>query len=137
MGMKVRLRGHHLVCLRFYDGTGYDDRFREDLRILVAGAMNNGISVAEGADDLCMHCPFLEEGRCAQTPTAHEEVMAMDRMALKLLRLRSGESVSWEEVGQRIPGFFACWKSEFCDGCAWKGGCEGSDAYRRLFAGPR
>lgn len=135
--MKVRLRGHHLVCLRFYDGTGYDGGFREDLRSLVAYARQRGVSVAEGADDLCVRCHYLEEGRCAHTPTAEEEVRGMDRMALMLLGLRPGQIVSWDELGHRIPGFFQRWRSEFCEGCAWKGVCEGRDAYRELCAGSR
>ncbi len=135
--MKVILRGHHLVCLRFYDGTGYEERFREELRAVVAGASQHGVWVGEGVDDLCIHCPSVRQGRCADTPTADEEVRAMDRVALTLLGLRPGETVWWGELGQRIPGFFPRWQAEFCDVCAWRGGCEGSDAYKKLCQGSR
>ena len=59
----IKLRGHHLVCLHFFKGEGYNLEYVENLAyILKRAEAGDGIEVAAGADDVCNTCPSLKEG---------------------------------------------------------------------------
>ena len=126
------LRGHHLVCLHFFDGEGYDDAFIANLKDTLRSADEGDVSISSEADDVCSACLHLKEGRCEQSESADEEIRAMDAKALKLLGLSVSDSVGWNMLQDKIPEIFSGWYSIYCTGCGWRRACEKNSFFQGL-----
>jgi len=124
MEKKAKLRGHHLICLNFFQGEGYSKEFVDNLKSVLKKAKENLILVVEEADDVCLFCPHLKEGRCDYKPQAEEEIKRLDELALKLLNVKKGELVNFNEISFLLPQILNIWKKEACSGCDWKKVCE-------------
>ncbi len=115
----VSLRAHHLLCLRFYRGKGYDGAFCRNVSdVLEALTADAPVRLTSGPDDLCACCPHREEG----CPNAGE----YDRRVLALCGLETGEVLPWGRLQRTaaarilVPGRLA----EVCGGCQWMDLCS-------------
>ena len=123
-----RLRGHHLICLRFFKGEGYSREFSENIwRIL----KNDRIEVIFGADDVCIKCPHLENDVCKYSDNSEENVTELDQMAYRLLEIYPDSTVSWENIREKIPEIMKVWKEFACSDCDWKNVCESNEEWKR------
>jgi uncharacterized protein len=125
-------RGHHLVCLHFYDGTGYSSHFMERLAQILIKAEEGNITICSGADCVCAECPHMISGKCSYNENADADIRLMDDMALKLLGLSAGESIEWKELRSRVERIFPVWYEMSCLECDWRPACEKNLAFRRL-----
>ncbi len=128
----LTLRGHHLICLHFFSGEGYDARFIENLRDVLKRAEGEEIDIISTADNICTRCPYLEDYKCTYDEKADEEIREMDETALKLLNLTAGQKITWQAVKGYIPGIFHEWHDRYCNECDWKQACEKSDFYQEM-----
>ncbi|MCL5022068.1 MAG: DUF1284 domain-containing protein [Nitrospirae bacterium] len=126
------LRGHHLICLHFFHGEGYNEEFVQNLREVLRSAENGETEVRRGGDDVCRKCPYLDRAGCRYSDTAEEGIAEMDRKALALLRLSHGAKVKWNETKHRLPDIFRTWYDTYCIACSWRRACEKDDGFRRL-----
>ena len=126
------LRGHHLICLHFFNGEGYNEIFISNLRNILARAEEEEITVSSGADDVCASCTYLKESRCRYEVDADEAVREMDSKALALLSMSRGDRVNWVELKNRINEILPEWFSNYCMECNWKGACEKNAFFRQL-----
>ena len=126
------LRGHHLICLHFFNGKGYNEGFLENLADVLKTIEYQPVNVMHGADDVCNKCPNLKQGECNYTESADEEIRAMDNRALHLLGLSGGSAIGWEDIREKIPDIFQMWYREYCNSCGWKKACEQNDSYKQL-----
>jgi uncharacterized protein len=121
----VRLRGHHLVCLFFFEGdlgeTEYDLNRKRVIAKLEAG---EPVAIVSGADDLCAHCPHLKGSQCVYKKGAQEEVVHLDKMAADCLGLSVGTITVWSETAQRVIHAPGKWFAQFCDRCDWLANCR-------------
>jgi hypothetical protein len=127
-----QLRGHHFICLHFFNGEGYDDEFIANLRDLLSIVEGEAAEVLKGADDVCRKCRHLKEGICQYDENAEEEIQQMDKKALELLRYSYGEKVKWEEARRRLPEIFAQWYTAFCLDCDWIEVCKTNELYQKV-----
>jgi hypothetical protein len=120
----IKLRGHHLVCLHFFKGEGYNSKFLENLEDLL-GEVEKGdeVEICSGPDDICKKCPYLIRDRCLYDEDAEEEIREMDRKALRLLRLRVNGKVTWKSLRDKIPQIIHEWSKNYCEECDWKKVC--------------
>ncbi|HAK88028.1 MAG TPA: DUF1284 domain-containing protein [Nitrospiraceae bacterium] len=123
-------RGHHLICLHFFSGDGYDASFIENLRDVIKRAESEEIEIVSGDDDVCAKCLYLKDHKCAYDENADEEIREMDETALRLLNLRAGQRVTWQAVKEYMPGIFREWYNRYCNDCDWKQACEKNEFYR-------
>jgi len=126
------LRGHHLICLQFFRGEGYNAEFIENLGGILKSASEHAVDITGGADDVCRRCPHLQHTRCQYSEGADEGITEMDSKALALLDLTRGMTVKWEEVRQRIYWIFKIWHEAYCLECSWRQACEKNDFFRQL-----
>jgi len=126
------LRGHHLVCLHFFNGEGYDQEFVENLRDVLRMAEDGEIEICHGIDDVCRKCQHMKQDECRYSEHADEEIKEMDKKALELLRLSIGMKVRWYEIQERLPRIIHQWSEIYCSRCRWEPVCEKSDSYRQL-----
>lgn len=125
-------RGHHLICLHFFNGKGYNSEFIENLAAALGAAGDAGIEVCYGADTVCRKCPSLREDACQYSQGADKEIKTMDQMALTLLGAVPGDRLDWQQVREKLPGIFKEWRRAWCINCGWRRACEGNDSYREL-----
>jgi hypothetical protein len=122
---RIRLRGHHLICLHFFNGEGYDYEFIENLRKILERAWSGEkIKICSGADDICRKCPHLKGEMCYFDRDADQEIRKMDRRAIKLLRLSAQGKVDWSEIRDKIPAVIKEWADTYCKACGWKKACK-------------
>jgi hypothetical protein len=126
------LRGHHLICLHFFHGEGYDEAFVDNLRKVMSRVEEEEISVIADADDVCSSCLWLQENRCTFDDSADQEVKEMDGKALELLEISSGDTVRWRGIQEKLPSIFSRWFSLYCAGCYWRGACEKDGSFQEL-----
>jgi uncharacterized protein len=129
----ILLRGHHLVCLHFYNGEGYGPEFIDNLcRIQCRAKAGEWIEVACGPDDVCTLCEYLKAGKCLYNEAADSEIMEMDQAAVELLKISKGERILWQDLEKQIPKIFGIWFKKYCKGCDWLKACEKDTQFREL-----
>ncbi|MGM9520964.1 MAG: DUF1284 domain-containing protein [Oscillospiraceae bacterium] len=120
----LKLRPHHLLCIQKFTGHGYSTDFTKHMTELVDSLRSSSpvISLVEGCDELCSHCPNNECGKCASL----QKVDSMDRAVLALCGLCYGDSAVWPELSaaarEKIldtDGF-----SAVCGDCQWYKLCK-------------
>ncbi|NIO16437.1 MAG: DUF1284 domain-containing protein [Deltaproteobacteria bacterium] len=124
----TKLRGHHLVCLHFFGGEGYDSTFVENLKRVISHAEKEGVTVCSGADEVCSPCPYLIGVTCRD----EAEIKKMDASALELLHLVPGQEVSWDAVRGKLHELFEAWYDTYCIDCGWQDACSRDPLFREL-----
>ncbi len=128
----LTLRGHHLICLNFFSGEGYDENFIKNLKELLRRAELELVEVCIGADDVCIKCHYLRDYKCQYDENAEQEIKEMDEKALTLLKIKIQTRLSWQEIKGRIPDIFADWAENYCNECDWKAVCGNNHFYQKL-----
>ncbi|MBI5675499.1 MAG: DUF1284 domain-containing protein [Nitrospirae bacterium] len=126
------LRGHHLICLNFFNGEGYDEAFIKNLQNLLSRMEEEKITIFYGTDDVCINCPYLKENRCLYSENSDREIMEMDTKALALLALSHGDKVEWSELKEKIRKIFSEWFYLYCKECDWRNACEKNASFQKL-----
>jgi hypothetical protein len=125
----LSLRGHHLVCLHFFTGEGYDEDFIRNLRNIMTRADDENITITSEADDVCISCLHLREGRCDYTEDADADIREMDKKALDLLNLSDTGRARWDELQDPVRKIFPEWYTLYCSECDWREACEKNKKY--------
>lgn len=126
------LRGHHLICLHFFHGEGYDETFINNLKKIVGLAEQDIITISSGADDVCKECVYLKKGKCELSDNADKAIRKMDIKALTLLDHSDGDKVKWIEMKDNVSRIFPDWYFQYCKECEWKKACEKDDYFKQL-----
>lgn len=126
------LRGHHLICLHFFSGEGYNPGFIENLHNVLREAEEEEVRVLFGGDDVCGKCPSQDNSLCRYSENSDIEIKTMDEKTLDLLDLSIGDIIGWKDIRGKIPGIFQEWHRTYCMACGWKKACEKNDSYREL-----
>ncbi len=129
-----RLRGHHLICLHFFHGKGYDDNFIKNLNKVITLAEKETVTISSGADDVCSHCVHLKQSRCTSSDNAEKAILKMDIKARALLGVSEGDNVSWTELKKRAERIFSDWYFQYCSECEWKKACEKDRYFMKLLS---
>ncbi len=120
----LRLRPHHALCVHFFEGKGYSERFISHMSHIIDVLKTDDpyVSLTSSCDIICEGCPHNIGGVC---DTA-DKVGGFDSRALKAMGLRDGDSLSWSELSRlskeriissgKLP--------EVCDGCMWLSICN-------------
>jgi hypothetical protein len=128
------LRGHHLICLHFFRGEGYNPEFVENLGSVLGKASATPIKVVRGADDVCSGCPHSKNDKCLYSDNSDKEIRKMDERALDLLRVEENAEIGWREIEEKLPSVFIRWHAFYCRSCEWRKACETDALYRRMTA---
>lgn len=125
------LRGHHLICLHFYRGEGYNKAFVDALNRILKGVAEEMVEVVEGPDEVCQACPHLKKNQCSYKK-GEEEIRLIDDLALSLLELNYGDRVFWEDIRDKLGKIFSSWRVGACQKCDWLKVCESTDLWKNL-----
>ncbi|MGN0177453.1 DUF1284 domain-containing protein [Methanobrevibacter sp.] len=121
--MKLILRGHHLLCLKGFQGYGYDEKFTKNLTNvnLKRKSPDTIIQLTNTPDDICKDCPNLKNNVCIDK-IQNERIVFMDNEVLKHLDKKEYNSV---ELFEEINTIFNTKESisEICFKCMWHEKC--------------
>jgi len=124
-----QLRGHHLICLQFFSGEGFEPAFIENLTKVISKTTQQSLEIFYGGDDICIICEHYKEGKCVDQ---NEVVLKMDVKALQLLQYQPGAITTWDDIKKKTPGIFKSWYETFCVQCDWQWVCEKNQDYCAL-----
>ena len=122
--MKLLIRGHHLLCLKGFQGYGYDEAFTENMTEInsLRKLPETTVTLTDSPDDICKACPNLKNDLCVDR-THNERIVKMDGEVLKKFDYeKEYESV---ELFEKVDSIFNTMErvSEICFNCLWHEKC--------------
>lgn len=123
----IKLRMHHINCLLFYRGKGYDEEFVRKMNFiyrLLTADIDSKIKLILSCDDLCRCCPNrIENEKCI----TNEKVLGLDERTKQEFNLQVDKIYTFRYIINNIYSKYS--KENFeniCNGCEWqqKGICN-------------
>lgn len=128
MKSSIRLRGHHFICLQFFEGHGYAEEFVDNLADVLSDLRRDPATLITTADDVCRACPHLAPDKtCADPRSGESEIARIDALAMALLHVHPGDDLTLAQVAERLADDALAvgrWRFEACDGCGFETVCE-------------
>ena len=122
--MKLKIRGHHLLCLKGFQGYGYDENFTKNMTDInnKRKSKHTSIILTNENDDICSSCPNLIDNKC-ENEIKNQKIIEMDNEVLKKLDLKKEyDSI---ELFNKIDTLFNSKESvcKICFNCIWHEKC--------------
>lgn len=122
--MKLVLRGHHLLCLKGFQGYGYSKEFTENMTEInkQRKSKNTRVTLTNSPDDICKACPNLDNNLC-ENQEQNNKIIRMDNEILK--KLDSTKEHNACELFDKIDSIFNSKESvsKICFECMWHDKC--------------
>lgn len=122
--MKLTLRGHHLLCLKGFQGYGYDEKFTENMKTINNERKKHDttIKLTDSQDDICKYCPNLKNNIC-ENPQQNNKIIKMDKQILKNFDL--SKEYNSVKLFKQIDDIFNTQESisKICLNCMWHDEC--------------
>jgi hypothetical protein len=117
-----KLRPHHALCIRFFEGRGYSEEFTENMCRTIEGLKENPtVEIVCGADMLCAKCPNLSGDDCIN---CEESVTSLDRKVMELCGFSEGEISAKEFFTTAQERIINSGKMKYvCGECTWSEIC--------------
>lgn len=118
----VKIRFHHLLCINFHKGKGYDENFCDNMsQIIDKLNKEDKILLTFGKDDICAKCPKMKDEVCAD----EEKSCNYDNAVAQLLGISEGE-YSYFQLNQRVLTEIIekGKREEICANCQWNSLCD-------------
>ncbi len=118
----VHLRPHHGLCMLNFTGHGYDEQFTEamtDLTERLKRSPDTFLTLTDGCDDLCLHCPNREQDECNS-----EKPAQFDRNVLSRISFSSGQTLRWSDLMRQTSALNTGHLRDTCPDCEWLELCE-------------
>ena len=121
--MRLKLRGHNLLCIQGFVGKGYSPGFVANMtRVVDSLGDGRDVTVVDGPDALCAACPHLDAASgCTLHGSGTEEgIVRQDRDVMARLGLHAEQTIAWSEILQRIRDHVAPDDlDDICGSCPW------------------
>ncbi|MGN0635799.1 MAG: DUF1284 domain-containing protein [Acutalibacteraceae bacterium] len=113
---EIKLRAHHLLCMRFFEGRGYSEAFVQNMAQVLKAER---CVITDGADDICAACPHLQNGLCE----TQEKVQRYDRQVRSLLQIETGKGYDLHTLSAGLRLDTAKLR-DICGDCVWQTLCQ-------------
>lgn len=126
----MKLRAHHGMCLKFFEGKGYSDGFTSHMQSVLDMLQDNPeLQIVAEGDMICNKCPNLKAGKC----NTFDLVRNYDSQVLLLCGLSENMEINWKEFSKLIEErILAEGKREnICGNCEWTKICEAKEHHYR------
>lgn len=128
MSDSIKIRAHHLFCLKGFQGYGYSEKFVDNMRQLKELVEHNcdlEVEIVNQTDFICGGCPHSVGGVCNLNGNSGQEIKQMDDTVLAKLNMQPGIKVSAPEIFQQVEEIF---KTRYdltgiCLDCRWHEKC--------------
>ena len=123
----LHIRPHHINCIFFFKGLGYDFKFTSNMSTIISELQRNPktiIKLVTECDSLCSHCP----NKCENNKCVYDnKVKSLDYNTLKTYGLTNYQEYPFDEIIDNIYRNYDYNKFEaICRNCEWfkKGVCS-------------
>ena len=124
----IKIRGHHLLCMRGFQGLGYSETFVQKMTDVIDMFFNQPekeVEIAAESDEICIACPHDCNNVCSKHDDSDEEVKKQDHKVLDVLGVSPGTRKTIKElntlVDEKINSFPVI--KEICRECEWREDC--------------
>ncbi|MDD6572298.1 MAG: DUF1284 domain-containing protein [Thermoflexaceae bacterium] len=121
---EIVLRPHHGLCIRYFEGKGYNDEFTQHMgKVIESLKADSLIRLTDQSDVICQKCPNLLQGGCK----SREKVRRYDEAVLNRIGLKPGIQISYGEFQEHIEEHIMKPQKmkEICGDCGWAKICHG------------
>ena len=78
----IHLRPHHVICIYFFRGYGYNEEFVKNMKDIIFTIENNRlekiIQFKCNCDDLCLKCPRKKNKYCIEENRILKQLMSLE-----------------------------------------------------------
>lgn len=130
----IRLRPHHLLCIRFFTGHGYSQEFTRNMyAVLDSLSKGQRVKIVSGMDDLCAFCPNNHTDKNGRhICSAEEKVLSYDNKVLEILNpfLNKEINETWNTLYNLVSCYImdASLFDSICASCQWESLCHKSNS---------
>ena len=124
----LRIRAHHLLCIRGFHGLGYSADFIQKMTSVKDMFVNHPeleIKLVAENDEICSACPHNRDSTCLKHDTSDIEIRDQDLKVLKALNIPEYTQKTIKElnalVDEKINSFSVL--AEICGTCEWTESC--------------
>ncbi len=121
----VRIRPHHGLCMRHFEGKGYSAEFVKNMtNVMETLQEDTPVLLWNGGDVICAQCPNYKDGSCI----SRDKVMGYDAAVLNATGLRAGMKIPYGDFQEKIEEFIMKPQKikEICGACQWAEICHKS-----------
>ncbi len=122
--MKIKLRGHHLLCLQGFQGYGYSEDFVLNMTRIneMRKSKDCTVTLTNESDDICSACPNLKNNLC-ENKKQNETIVKMDNEVLSQLNMNNEyKSIElFDEVESTFDSIDNV--KNICNECKWSDKC--------------
>lgn len=119
----IEIRPHHTMCLAFFEGKGYSDKFSAHMKEMLDQFLKNPVVVPVlRTDGICSCCPNNINGEC----TSPDKVLRYDRELLEITGIEAESSIRFRTftgiVQQKVISTGL--REKICGDCQWNSICS-------------
>ena len=116
----IYLRPHHINCIYFFVGKGYDEAFVSNMNKTIDTLNKNkstqNIKFVCNCDFLCKKCPNKKNKNCI----TKEHVLDLDGKTIREYKLNLNKLYSFEEIIEKYYLNYDATKfTNICESCEW------------------
>ncbi len=122
---EYKLRPHHGLCIRFFEGKGYSDEFVGNMTKVISFLEETDpfVTLTASEDMICESCPERLSGHCA----ALGKAALYDRRVTEQLKTDFKTALKWSDFSRRAYEeiILSGKLREVCADCKWFALCAG------------
>ena len=117
----IKLRYHHLLCIYYFKGYGYDEAFVENMKDIKSRLYDENIMITSSFDDLCKCCPNKLNDKCKW----EEKLNRYDNNIKAILKLDENTTYKYKDINTLLnPVISDNHRCHVCDDCEWSEYCK-------------
>lgn len=120
IGINMKIRAHHLLCMQLYEGKGYNDNFCKGMEHVIEELRKNNsyFTLHKETDVICENCPNrMNETECR---LGNEDVEIKDIKVMHALNLEFNEMVTYKTINKVLETKIDVYNfSNICGTCRW------------------
>lgn len=123
MNEEIKFRPHHFLCMRFWAGNGYSEKYTARVEEILPQVKNGAkIKIVFEPDSLCAACPHLQNDIC----DSQSRVLKFDAEVAKLCGIKAGQTTTWQQMHKTVSEKIMEQNkfSAICGDCSWAEICH-------------
>ena len=124
----LRIRAHHLLCIRGFHGLGYSADFIQKMTSVKDMFVNQPeleLEIVAESDEICSTCPHNNGNMCQKNSLSEKRVREQDLKVLKVLNNPEHTCKTVNEIDRLIEKNIISFPvlADICGTCEWQESC--------------